>query len=178
MLGLKRGGVFLEKYNVNWKINADETIRELLEILNNTAKDIKHVGSTAIPLIHAKPIIDIVVGVQNLEDILNKKEELEKQGFIYRGLERENEILFVLENKENKEITHHIHVVEFNKTLWNNYIIFKDYLIHNKKRALEYDNIKMKLAKEFSNDRKSYTKGKCEIINEILNEAKQWEKYK
>lgn len=59
------------------KKNADETIEKLWFVLNGIAKDISHVRSTSIPFIHAKPIIDIAVGTKNLEDVLNKKEELE-----------------------------------------------------------------------------------------------------
>lgn len=55
--------------------------------------------------------------------------------------------------------------------------MFKEYLRQNKKRALEYDYVKLKLASQFATDRKSYTKGKEEIINQILNEAKHQEKY-
>ena len=66
MLGLKKGTVKLESHKKDWEKNASDIITLLWSILNHAAVDIQHVGSTAIRKIHAKPIIDIVVGLRVL----------------------------------------------------------------------------------------------------------------
>ena len=70
-LGLKRGTVQLEPHDKQWDEIAIQTIKTLKSILGDDAIDIQHIGSTAIPVIKAKPIIDIVVGVTDFERIRN-----------------------------------------------------------------------------------------------------------
>ena len=66
-LGLKRGTVQLEPHDKQWDEAAIQTIKKLKSILGDDAVDIQHIGSTAIPAIKAKPIIDIAVGVTDFE---------------------------------------------------------------------------------------------------------------
>ena len=69
MTGLKRGTVHLSAHDPAWADQARETIRILWEVFGDLAKDIQHIGSTAIPGIEAKPIIDIAVGVGSFEGL-------------------------------------------------------------------------------------------------------------
>ena len=78
MTGLKRGTVKLLPYQEEWAENAKNTIALLRNILGDTAIDIQHIGSTAVPHIHAKPIIDIAVGIRKPDDIIPYRETLEK----------------------------------------------------------------------------------------------------
>lgn len=71
-LGLKRGTVQLEPHDKQWDEIAIQTIKTLKSILGDDAIDIQHIGSTAIPAIKAKPIIDIAVGVTDFENMINK----------------------------------------------------------------------------------------------------------
>lgn len=84
-LGLKRGTVQLEAHDKQWDEIAIQTIKTLKSILGDDAIDIQHIGSTAIPVIKAKPIIDIVVGVTNFERVMLHNEQLQKEGIFYRG---------------------------------------------------------------------------------------------
>lgn len=101
MTGLKRGTVKLIPHQEEWDQNAKEMIGILFELLNDAAIDIQHVGSTAIQSIHAKPIIDIAVGVGELNDILPYIELLKQHGIIYRG-----EDVKGLYNPASQEATH------------------------------------------------------------------------
>lgn len=171
MLGLKRGTVKLMPHQEEWDKNAKDIIQVLKRFLENTAVDIQHIGSTAIPLIDAKPIIDIVVGVRKMSDILSCVELLKQQGFIYRGEDVAGQILFIMGDFEQDTRTHHIHVVEWNGTEWKNYINFRDYLNTYPEKAVMYAECKKKLAAQFPRDRKSYTEGKQELIDRLLKEA-------
>ena len=82
MIGLKSGTVKLVQHQEEWHENAENVISVLKQLLGDTALDIQHVGSTAICSIHAKPIIDIVVGVTDFDRIISYNEQLRKESFI------------------------------------------------------------------------------------------------
>ena len=174
MVGLKRGIVKLTEYQGIWKVEAEQTVAELKSLLHDVAVDIQHIGSTAIPSIHAKPIIDIAVGVNDLNDIMPYIETLKNRHYIFRGEDVSGQILFVKGDFEKDTRTHHIHVVKWNGSQWNNYLNFRDYLNTFPEKAKVYDMRKLKLAKQFSLDRNSYTKGKQKLISALLEEAKGW----
>lgn len=171
MIGLKRGTVKLMSHQKEWIENAEDTIRLLSQILGDIVVDMQHVGSTAIPSIHAKPIIDIVVGVQDFADILPYMERLRHHGFVFRREDIAGQMLFIIGDFENDSRTHHIHVVKWNGAEWKNYISFRDYLNAYPEKARLYDSCKQGLAERFPNDRKSYTAGKENLINSLLSEA-------
>lgn len=174
MTGLKRGSVKLEVHQSDWQKEAENTIAELKDILGNIAADIQHIGSTAVCSIHAKPIIDIAVEVRNLDDILPFIEVLNKNNYIFRGEDVPGQLLLVKGDFEKDIRTHHIHVVKWNGTEWNNYIDFRDYLNAFPEKATKYDECKQDLAKKFPDDRIRYTEGKKNLIAELIEEAKMW----
>ena len=164
----------LAPHQEEWAQNAERTIQTLKQLLEPAAVDIQHIGSTAIPSIHAKPIIDLVVGVRNLDDIAPYVELLKQHDIVFRGEDVAGQLLFVMGDFEKDTRTHHIHVVRWNGAEWNNYINFRDYLNCHTDKAMLYDACKKKLALQFSNDRKSYTEGKQECIEYLLKEAAVW----
>ena len=93
-LGLKRGTVALVPHEAAWEAEAARTIAKLKGILGDVAVDIQHVGSTAIPAIHAKPIVDIAVAVRSFAEINAKQAELEARGFYRRSWNDEGQELF------------------------------------------------------------------------------------
>ena len=84
-LGLKRESVKLESHDKHWDNIAGQTIKILKSILGDDAIDIQHIGSTAIPAIKAKPIIDIAVGVSDFDKVMLHNEKLRQVGIFYRG---------------------------------------------------------------------------------------------
>lgn len=172
MLGLKRGKVSLSEHDVQWEPAAEDIVVKLKNILGSIAIDIQHVGSTAIQAIKAKPIIDIVVGVSDLNKCLDYKSALTEKGIIYRENASEPEqFLFVCGDFANDTRTHHIHFVVYNSMAWRNYINFRDYMNRHLHAAKEYENLKIELSKKYENDRQSYTEGKAEFISRILRKA-------
>lgn len=174
MIGLKRGTVVLENHNINWNKNANQTITDLWSIFGNIANDIQHIGSTAINSIKAKPIIDIAVGVTDFDKVLELKDIAEKNGYIYRGSDQPEQLLFVRGDFNKDTRTHHIHIIKHNSEQWYNYINFRDYLNEKCDKALEYEQLKLELAIKYPYDRIKYTNGKQELINQFLNEARLW----
>ena len=177
MIGLKRGSVKLISHQEEWNKNAEKVILKLKQLLGDTAVDIQHVGSTAIASIYAKPIIDIVIGVRDLNDVVSYVELLKQHDFVFRGEDVEGQLLFVMGDFEKDTRTHHIHVVKWNGEEWNNYINFRDYLNCCPDKAMLYDACKKKLASQFPDDRRSYTAGKQELIECLLKEAETFALY-
>ena len=174
MIGLKRGTVELVSHQATWERNAIKTILLLKSILKDAAIDIQHVGSTAIRSICAKPIIDIAVGMEDVNDIKPYIELLSEKGVIFRNEDVQGQLLFVMGDFEKNIRTHHIHVVRWGSDDWNNYINFRDYLNVFPEYAKEYDSLKKELALNFSGDRGSYTLGKQVLISRLLEQAYLW----
>ena len=169
VVGLKRGIVQLEPHDKQWDEAAIQTIKILKSILGDDAIDIQHIGSTAIPAIKAKPIIDIVVGVTDFDKVMLHNEQLRQVGIFYRGSDVERQFLYVMGDMENDTRTHHIHIVKWNGTEWKNYIHFRDYLNDNENMALQYQKVKEELESKYADDRVAYTNGKQDMIDLILD---------
>ncbi|MBO4459737.1 MAG: GrpB family protein [Clostridiales bacterium] len=171
-IGLKRGLVEVVDHDPEWEEEAKLTIGKLDKILQGMAVDIQHVGSTAIKSICAKPIIDIAVGVRDLDKILEYNDALLAEGFIFRGEDIPGQYLYVLGDEDSR--THHIHVVKYDSTEWNNYINMRDYLNTHEEDAMRYSQLKESLALQYPSDRVKYTEMKSCLISEILNKAQIW----
>lgn len=177
MIGLKRGTVKLCEHEKEWEIEAQNTIFRLKKILGNVAKDIQHIGSTSIPSIKAKPIIDIAVAVDDFNDILALEKELKDIGFYYKPpSELGDQLLFAagsLYEGTGDLQTHFIHVVRTNSMDWINYINFRDYLNSTPTVAKEYEELKVSLAMQAPIDsgREKYLKGKHDFIVYTLRKA-------
>lgn len=171
-LGLRRGTVAVEPHNSEWEAAAQQTIAKLRVILGTAAVDIQHIGSTSIKGISAKPIIDIVVGAADFDDILGMNNVLEKNGFIFRGQDVPDQYLYVCGGTDTR--THHIHAVIYGSEAWNNYINMRDYLNCHTEDAQAYSQLKERLAEQYPHDRNRYTEMKGAFISKILAKARQW----
>ena len=173
-IGMKRGTVYLEDHRPEWETAAAQTILTLKRVLRSDAAGVRHVGSTSIKTIPAKPIIDIAVGVHDYEAVLRKKDALEAEGIIFRFDERPGQLLFVMGDFENDTRTHHIHVVLYGSKEWTDYVNFTDYLNADAAAAEKYAALKRELAEKYPNDRVAYTEGKSELISCLLTDAERW----
>ena len=173
-IGLVKGTVSLEPHNSQWEILAKEIIEKLKNILGNDMVAAEHIGSTSIRKIYAKPIIDIAVGVTDFEKMMKHNDELKEVGIIYRREDHPGQHLYICGDLENNIHTHYIHVVIWGESAWNNYINMREYLNANDEKAMEYSRLKVQLAEEYSDDRIAYTEGKHELIEKILEEAREW----
>ena len=174
MLGLKRGIVVLCPHEKEWETVAAQTICCLKEAFGPNAEDIRHVGSTSVKTICAKPIIDIAVHARDFDWFIREKDSLLPYGLQFRGEDVEREILYVI--GEGDFITHHIHICRPGSDEWKNYLRFTGYLNAVPEAAGEYETLKKQLAEKYVFDRPSYTMGKEKLIKRLLAEAAQWEK--
>lgn len=165
MIGLKRGTVKLSPYNKKWQTAFEKERQVLKKAAGKILIDIQHIGSTAIPGIHAKPIIDMSAGVRNLKDAKRLVKLFSKMGYnFYKTFQKQ--ILFA--KGPDKKRTHYLHVMKYNGTKWKNDLLFRHYLLRHPTRAKTYDTLKKKLARLYPNDREKYTAGKKLFIENTL----------
>lgn len=164
-MGLINNTVSLEKnYELYKKIFKEEKAYLESVFKKNTFK-IEHVGSTSVKNLLSKPVVDIAIGVDNLNSFKKYYSLLNKRYTITENREKE-EILLVKENE--KETFCLIHVLDIKSNRYTNMIKFRDILINNLDILKKYENLKIDLAKKYKDDRKNYTKSKNEFINKVL----------
>ena len=140
----------------------------------NHILDIQHVGSTAIPGIHAKPIIDIQIAVDSLVAIKQTAIDMLKTlGYEYWHDNPDTERMFFVKGMPpfGDKRTHHVHIVEPASRHWQGKIQFRDYLLSHPEAALEYEKVKIELANQHAYDREKYTDTKTRFVNDILQKA-------
>lgn len=165
MIGLKRGTVKLLPYNQKWHVAFVKEKKALKRKLGKAVIDIQHVGSTAIPGIHAKPIIDMSAGIRKFKDAKKLIKSLHSLGYkFYRKFGRQ--ILFA--KGPDKKRTHYLHVMKYNGAKWKSDLAFREYLLRHPVRAKAYTALKKKLAKQHPNDREQYSAGKKRFIEETI----------
>lgn len=177
MLGLQRGTVRLYPHETAWEAEAEHTIIMLQKLLGDDAKEIQHVGSTAVPAICAKPIIDIALAADSFDDVMKHLPKLQAAGFYYRAQNNiSGQKLFAcgsFYDGTGDLQTHFIHVVLTDSEQWRDYILFRDYLNRHSDTAKAYENLKLSLAEAAPADagRERYLQGKRDFIAAVLRKA-------
>lgn len=172
MLGLVKGELKLVEYNPLWAKLFIKEKQNLLNLVGEFIVDIQHVGSTSIIGLSAKPVIDIAVGVRDLDDVKKCIKPLEDTKlYVYKGINgvpgRE---LFA--KYDNDKGTHHIHFEKIHEINWQNHIIFRDYLRKNDSIKEEYQKLKYDLFNK-GISRTEYTESKANFILKVINIAKR-----
>ena len=172
----KNNLIELVPYNREWPKMAELEITALRQVLpKDQIVDIQHVGSTAIPEIQAKPIIDIQIAVHSLSAVKeNFIDLLQTKEYVYWEDNPDPERLFFVKGMPpfGEKRTHHVHVVEYTSKHWNDKLLFRDYLISHPEVAHEYENLKIKLAQQHAQDREKYTDAKSVFIHKILDKCR------
>ena len=173
-LGLKNNEVRLVEYSPKWRDEFERSKNLILDHTHIPENRIEHIGSTSIIGMSAKPIIDIVIGVDDLEKVDKTLfKELEKAGFFRLKVNRPNEIVLAKFLDESYKVkTHFIHLVEYKKDLWHNLIFFRDYLNSNKEDREKYLDIKKKYVSKSSTGIIDYTNYKENFVKEIYKKRK------
>ncbi len=170
MIGLEKGIVKLAEYDENWQKIFENEKSELRKILGDKTIDIQHIGSTSVPGNCAKPIIDILIGVNSMKTADECIRPLIRFGYEFKGEKGIPGGCFFL--KSIGEIrTHHLHIIIHNSKSWINHIIFRDFLIQNSEYRKKYCDLKKELAVKFKNDREVYTDAKSDFIEKVVQLA-------
>ena len=168
VIGLEKGVVRLVSYTPEW-VRIFEVEKSALEgVLGGSILDIQHVGSTSVPGLVAKPIIDIGVAVAHYEEASACIPQVEALGYEYRG-----ELGIPCRHYFTKGDPRrfHLHMVEIASAEWQNLLLFRDYLRQHPQEAEEYVQLKMQLAERYPRDREAYLEGKAVFIEGVLQQA-------
>lgn len=171
-MALKRGIVVLEDYSLEWN-NDYEREKELLEkVLRDRIVEIHHVGSTAIKGLKAKPIIDILLLIDNLDKIREIEEILVNYGYTNMGKQGIEDRYFFPKGPDDGR-THYVHIVDSKGDTYYNQLLFRDYLNEHFEYVKKYCDLKQELAGKYPDERKKYTAGKSEFITNVVEIAKK-----
>ncbi len=170
-IGLKRGYLELIDYRDDYKDIYNEEKDNLLKIYKNKITIIDHVGSTSIKDIKSKPIIDILIQTDDLEDFI-KFTETNVEGEIYT-VKKEPTLGgdYLIRKEEDGKVKALIHVYKTGDMNGITSIMFRDYINSHEDEKRCYENLKMELYKKYKDDRKKYTHGKDKYIKEVINKA-------
>ncbi|UTR05261.1 GrpB family protein [Alkalihalobacillus sp. LMS6] len=174
MLGLKNNDVYLLSHQKAWSETFQTEKQRLTHLLRAFSPTIEHIGSTAIPGIRAKPLLDLCVGIQSLTIFEQFPFEKLKQHHYYRLQNVNLKDRFVMAkftSLETQEKSVVLHIVEHASPTFKSFITFRDYLQSHPSDAEGYEALKIDLAQRFPSDQKAYTKGKEAFIASILKKA-------
>lgn len=170
MVGLKRGTVQVVSYRADWPDLFERERCVLDQHIGRFVLDIQHVGSTAVPGLDAKPILDMAVAVASVAVIPGCRQPLSSLGYIDRGDGgSDGGYLFVKESAPDVR-THHLHMVAIDDPQWRRYLVFRDLLRADARLRTTDAELKNALQGKFSEDRKAYTAAKQEFIRGILRQ--------
>ena len=164
-IGLADDAVRVDEYTPEWNGLYREEAERLRAAIGCYVLDIQHIGSTSIPGLAGKPIIDIGIAVENFEDSAVCIEPLVRLGYEYKGeagIPRRH--YFV----RGQPTAYHLHVDEIDSDDWRRIIRFRDYLRAHPDTANAYAELKRRLAEQYPNDRPAYLAGKTDFIRQVL----------
>ena len=168
MLGLNRYKVSVEDPHSGWQTEYKKIASEVRVATSHIDLRMEHIGSTSVPGLAAKPVVDVGILLSDPNDFEALENALDSIGLEYRGDKGTNGgHLFIRES--GPEIrTHHIHVYFAGASEWDRYIIFRDRLRSNPDLRDEYAALKRDLARRYEDDRFAYMAGKTDFVNRVL----------
>lgn len=167
--------IVIVDYDPRWPFIYEEEKRHILAIAGHKILCLEHIGSTAVVGLRAKPIVDIIAGVNSSSEADKLVRLLRKIGY--------NEIIQQSDNLEwyyclRKTIkgqemwlqNFHLHIMKFRSETWDKHILFRNFLRTHSEVAQEYDRLKRMLVAKYGYDRKNYTKAKTEFISSVITQ--------
>lgn len=169
------GEVVIVEYDPRWSRIFEEEAARVAEVLSkDLVVSVEHFGSTAVPGLAAKPIVDLLVSVHSLVEAKQVAvSPLEELGYAYWFDNPDPQRMFFVKGLlPNSPRTHHIHIIESDSILRER-LLFRDYLRAHPDEASRYAQLKRHLAQQFPIDREAYTSGKTEYVQSVMQKVRQ-----
>jgi GrpB-like predicted nucleotidyltransferase (UPF0157 family) len=165
--------VVIVPWNPEWPREFEQERGRLEETFASMNAVVEHIGSTAVPGLAAKPVIDIMVGVTALSEAEARIDSLRALGYEYvPAYEAQLPQRRYFRKPLATPRTHHLHCVVQGSSFWQDQLAFRDYLRAYPAAAQAYATLKLNLALQYAADREAYSEGKSEFIISILNHAR------
>ncbi|MBI1884852.1 MAG: GrpB family protein [Chloroflexi bacterium] len=163
--------VVVVPYDPRWPRRYEEERARILGVLAHVRIDVEHVGSTAVPGLGAKPVVDILIGLRELADGERWVKPLEGLGYEYKGeLGIPGRLYF--RRLVRRRRAYQVHMVEKGSAFWERHLLFRNYLRDHPARARKYYELKVRLAEQYGTDREGYTEAKTDFIRSVEAEAR------
>jgi len=167
-LGLKRTEVVVVPYDPRWPVLFEETSAQLRAALGPSILAVHHVGSTAVPGLCAKPILDVLVSVPHFDDAKRLVRQLAVLGYEFRPEEEILDRHYFRRPPGGELRTHHLSLAEPDSRHHRVTLAFRDALRGNSELAAAYARLKLALARSFPFDRPAYIDGKSAFVRQVL----------
>lgn len=167
--------VIVVPYDTSWPKRAEQEIQLIKEAFQGQdwLLGIEHVGSTAIPGLAAKPIIDLYLGARSIKEAKAAIGILEALGYQFWHDNPNPEKMFFVKGMPpfGTGRTHHVHIVLFGSDYWLARLVFRDHLRMHPEEIDRYATLKYDLMQKHGQDREAYTDAKADYISSILRKA-------
>lgn len=163
-------------HDLTWRSKFEDEAKLIASALADNIVDIHHIGSTSIPTIYAKPIIDILVQVQDIAKIDEQSSAMIALGYKNMGEFGIPGRRFFRKYNDQGIRTHHVHIFKINVAEVQRHLAFRDYMIAHPEDAIKYSDLKRALAKQYPNDIEGYVNGKDGFIKEMERKAIEWKR--
>jgi GrpB-like predicted nucleotidyltransferase (UPF0157 family) len=164
--------VFLFLHDPQWAGHFEKESRLLSDLLGDNLVAMHHIGSTAIPGIVSKPVIDMMPELKSFAVLEARKSELEKAGYEYRGEHGIKDRRYLVASRRIANVHRiQVHCFEQGHPEVKRHIAFRDYLRSNRPIAAKYEELKKTLAAKYRDERQKYQEGKSAFIEGVLREA-------
>lgn len=171
-LGLSRAEVRVAPHHPAWaRLFADEAAR-LRTALGNAVIDVEHIGSTSVPGLAAKPILDLAASIPSLADAPALVPALRRLGYEHKPDPEIPERMYFVKGPPERR-THHLSLAEPGSRFWRTHLGFRDRLRADPELAAAYARLKHELAARHPGDRLAYTSGKESFIRSVLRRAEE-----
>jgi Uncharacterized conserved protein len=161
-------------YDRKWREAFEAESKLVAASLGGNTFSIHHIGSTSIPNIYAKPVIDILVEVIDIQDVDLYTTEMSTLGYEVMGEFGIPDRRYFRKDNEIGIRTHQIHAFQKGCVQITRHLAFRDYMIAHPEEAEKYSELKRKLVELYAGDPESYIDGKDAFIQEIDRRAAQW----
>jgi GrpB-like predicted nucleotidyltransferase (UPF0157 family) len=159
-------------YDADWPRRYAEERDRIAAAIGEAAVAIEHVGGTAVPGLPAKPVIDLMIGVDDIERAGPAVASLINLGYEYIP-EFESQLPDRRYFRRGAPESHHVHMVPVSSDYFAEHLLFRDWLRSHPQAAEEYGKLKRGLAGRFPNDRDAYRAGKVPFITTVVAAARR-----
>ena len=142
--GQRKEAVRLLPWSPEWAETGELIKKEMLSVFSSLAIEIHHIGSTAVPGLKARPIIDIAVAVRDFKDVPQFYDKLSELGYHHKAESDSENQIFLYSQKNRLNV--YVHIVIHGKTLWNSYVAFCECLKKDSEVCKKYEELKESLA--------------------------------
>lgn len=160
-------------YDAAWQTAYAREVETLANVFKDEAAVFHHFGSTSVPGLSAKPIVDILVEVRDIQRVDALNAEMSARGYLVKGEYGIAGRRFFVKGTE-EERSHHVHVYQKGNPEIATHLDFRDYLLAHPEAARAYGGLKQNLARQYPTDMDAYIAGKDALVKELTQKAREW----